>query len=101
MDARHSGGGSPRLTGTTPGAGRHSTLARRASLLLAALALAALALAARADGFVYWSNNFGTIASANLDGTTANPSLVSVGAQVQVHGLAVDGARRGRLGQQA
>ena len=63
-----------------------------AALALAALALAALALAARADGFVYWSNNFGTIASANLDGTTANPSPVSVGAQVQVHGLAVDGS---------
>ena len=70
-------------------AGGRSTL-MRAALVLATLAIATLALAARADGFVYWSNNFGTIASANLDGTTANPSLVSVGAQVQVHGLAVD-----------
>jgi hypothetical protein len=61
---------------------------RRAALVLATLALATLALAARADGFVYWANDFGTIASANLDGTTANPNLVSVGGQV--HGLAVD-----------
>jgi hypothetical protein len=53
VDARYSGGGSPRLTGTTPDAGGRSTVVRAAALVLAVLALATLGLAARADAFVY------------------------------------------------
>jgi hypothetical protein len=37
---------------------------------------------------IYWSNDYGTIGSANLDGTPANPDLVSV--EGRLRGLAVD-----------
>ena len=68
-------------------AGGRSTL-MRAALVLAALAIAALALAVRADGFVYWANDDGTIASATLDGAAANPTLSA--SDGRVRGLAVD-----------
>ena len=61
--------------------------------LLAAilLAFATLALAARADAYVYWTNNdTGAIGRANLDGTDANQSFIT-GAN-HPYGLAVDGA---------
>jgi hypothetical protein len=44
-------------------------------------------LAARADAFVYWSNNM-TLGRANLDGTGVNPNLLGVG--LGVFGVAVD-----------
>jgi hypothetical protein len=53
VDARHSGGGSPRLTGTTPGACGRSTLARRAALALASATLAILALAPPASAVTF------------------------------------------------
>ena len=65
-----------------------TTLARRAAFALATLVVAALALAARADGFVYWANNDGTIQSATLNGTPANSNLVS--SQGKGRGVAVD-----------
>ena len=65
-----------------------TTLAHRAALVLAILVVATLALAARADGFIYWANNDGTIQSATLSGTPANSNLVT--SQGKGRGVAVD-----------
>ena len=64
---------------------------RRAALALATLAVATLALAARADAYVYWTNDNGTIGRANLDGTGVNQSFIT-GLGTSPQGVAVDGA---------
>jgi hypothetical protein len=45
-------------------------------------------LAARADAFVYWSNNV-ALGRANLDGSGINQNLLGIG--LGVYGVAVDG----------
>ena len=42
-----------------------------------ALCLLSATLAARADGYVYWSNDNGTIGRANLDGSNVNQAFVT------------------------
>ena len=91
VNRRYVGPGSPCLVeGVARARGLRSTLVRRAALVLATLAVATLALAARADAFVYWTDQAtDTIARANLDGTGANQSFItSAGAP---YGVAVDG----------
>ena len=93
VNGRYVGPGSPCLVEWVAGArGLRSTLVRRAALVLATLAVATLALAARADAFVYWTDQAtDTIARANLDGTGVNQSFIT-GAGAP-DGVAVDGTQ--------
>ena len=54
-----------------------------------ALCLLCLSFAARADAYVYWSNDDGPIGRANLDGTNVNQAFVT--GPVDPRGIAVDG----------
>ena len=97
VDLRYVGPGSPGLVEGVAGTRvlRSTTLVRRAAVALVALAVATLALAARADAFVYWTDEGNVaIGRANLDGTSVNQGFISDAAPGtnSPWGVAVDGA---------
>ena len=67
---------------------RNAKFGKAIAAVAATLGLVSLGFAARADAFIYWTNDNGTIGRANIDGT--NPNQAFVTGLADPFGVAVD-----------